>query len=124
MLGRDGGAGRIQVWSLDSHKRVTELQLDRHRINTLAFGRNPRLEHHGDEPLPPRRLWQVAAGDSGASVKVWDLGSQPPVMRSECRGSSYEVFSLAFSPDATRDSSAAISPLQNERRAFATSDSH
>jgi len=101
MLAVGGGEGRIEVWSLASRQRVTELQLDRHRINTLAFGRNPRLEHRKGESIPPRRLWQLAAGDTGASIKVWDLGPQPPVMRSECRGSSYEVFSLAFSSDGS-----------------------
>ncbi len=101
LLATGGGNGRIQVWSLASGERVTDLKLDRHRINTLAFGRNPRIEHRTGHVVAPLQRWQLAAGDSGASIRVWDLGPQPPVLRSECRGSFYEVYSLAFSPDGS-----------------------
>ena len=101
LLAVGDGSGNIEVWSLDDVKCVTKVQLDRHRINAIAFGRNARLEHRAGELLPPRRRWQLAAGDTGAAIKVWDLGAQPAILRSECRGSSHEVFSLAFSADGS-----------------------
>jgi WD40 repeat protein len=49
--------------------------------------------------LPPRRRWQLAAGDAGGTITAWDLGPDAPRVRSICRGSAHGVYALAFSPD-------------------------
>jgi serine/threonine protein kinase/WD40 repeat protein len=98
--------GRVIIWSLDTRQLLATVAMDRNRINVLAFGRNPSLDHTGQGPLPPRRRWQLAAGDGGGNVTVWDLGSEIPRVRSICRGSWNEVFALSFSPDGSMLASA------------------
>lgn len=123
-------AGSMFVWRLATGERVATLLADRNRINVLAFGRNPRLDHRGPEPLSDRRRWQLAAGDSGAEVRVWDLGADPPVVRSICRGSYHQVYALAFSPDgallasAGRRSAKLWDPTSGERLLDVSADSH
>jgi WD40 repeat protein len=91
--------GRVTVWSLERGQREAKLNAGTSKINVVAFGRNPRLGNDDANPLTPRRRWQLAAGDAGATVTIWDLSIEQPQVRSICRGSMYEIYSLAFSPD-------------------------
>jgi serine/threonine protein kinase/WD40 repeat protein len=91
--------GRVTVWSLKGGQREETLNAGTSKINVVAFGRNPRLGNDHENPLTPRRRWQLAAGDAGATATIWDLTIEQPQVRSICRGSMYEIYSLAFSPD-------------------------
>ena len=55
-------------------------------------------------PRRPRRRWLLAVGDAGGTVTVWDLEKQVPM--NYCRGSHYDVYAVAFSPDGTTLASA------------------
>ena len=61
-------------------------------ITCLAFRRD-RLMRYGAET----NSWLVAVGDQGAGLVIWDLAKGTP--RSFCRGSTWTIASLAFSPD-------------------------
>lgn len=102
--------GRIVVWNLSSGKAEATINGGRNRINVLAFGRNPRIGHEGSDPLPARRRWQLAAGDAGEEIRVWDLGRVQPYEPSVIRNQgSYEALALDFSPDGNRLASASRS---------------
>jgi WD40 repeat protein len=95
-----GGDAKGQgiVWSLGTGLPVAKLNAG-NRINVLMFGRNPRFSPDGPGAEPALRHWQLAAGDGGGNVTVWDLGWEIPRVRSIGRGSYNEVFALSFSPD-------------------------
>jgi hypothetical protein len=61
------------------------------RIQCLAFSRDRRRPEKGAAG------WLLAAGDAGGVVALWYGSSAAP--RSVCRGSSYHVHAVAFSPD-------------------------
>lgn len=48
--------------------------------------------------------WLLAAGDRGAAVTIYDVGGGK--LSAICRGSQYEILSLAFSPDGSTLASA------------------
>jgi WD40 repeat protein len=76
--------GRISVWSLPDWHEVQSFALKRASIRCLTFSPDSR---------------RLAAGDSLANVTIWNIESNfPPVA---CRGSSYEAYAVAFSPDGT-----------------------
>src|SRR5262249_52235536 len=86
--------GEITVWLLPEGKPITTFRVSRSRVGCLAFGRDPLWHDSPALALPP---WLLAVGDSGGLITVWDLFAHRP--RSICRGSSYEINALAFSPD-------------------------
>ena len=97
-----GNDGNIRVWDVESGAVVARVGLTQAPITALAFGRNPRTSHDVDDPLTPRRRWQLAAGDAGATIATWDLGSLVPRQRlRRTNGLNFEVLSLAFSADGT-----------------------
>jgi len=63
-------------------------------ILCLAFGRNPTVGYATDART---NSWLLAVGDQGANVVIWDLKRKLPL--SYCRGSPWNVQSVAFHPD-------------------------
>jgi serine/threonine protein kinase/WD40 repeat protein len=86
--------GRILVWPLPAGEPIATLEGRRNQINCLLFGPDPLRRR---ETPRPGTGWLLAAGESGGIVTVWDLHTR--AARSSCRGSSYEVYALAFRPD-------------------------
>jgi len=88
--------GRITIWSVSTGRVEKILQSGQSSIHCLAF----RADRHRSGSDVPRRTgngWLLAAGDAGGTVTVWDLGTSAP--RAYCRGSYYDVYAVAFSPD-------------------------
>lgn len=88
--------GRITVWSLDSGSNQVLQALDRPASMSLAFRRDILEGQTNSGPFANRLL---AAGDASGNAVVWDVTAGVP--RSVCRGGSYKVSQLAFSPDGT-----------------------
>lgn len=86
--------GGVQVHSLPDWGLVAAFTNDDATVHCLAFGPDPKQPLGQDSKYP----WLLAAGDSGGTVWIHSL-SQP--WRTPCRGSSYDVYALAFSPDGT-----------------------
>ena len=84
--------GMITIYSLIDNTPPVELQADSIAITSLAFGRDPAF--HPERKGCP---WQLASGNAGTRVIVWDL--QTRQRRCHCDGAMYGVSSLAFSPD-------------------------
>ncbi|MFI5461266.1 MAG: hypothetical protein ACHRXM_38170 [Isosphaerales bacterium] len=95
--------GRITIWSVSTGRVEKILQSGRSSIHCLAFGAD-RHRSGSDVPTRTGNGWLLAAGDAGGSVTVWDLGTS--VSRAYCRGSYYDVYAVAFSPDSTTLASA------------------
>jgi serine/threonine protein kinase/WD40 repeat protein len=92
-------SGEITVWSLPEGRRVTSFRVGRCPVYFLAFGRDPVWSDEkgalGQDGA--NRSWLLAVGESSGLITVWDLRAGRP--RIVCRGSSYEVRSMAFSGD-------------------------
>ncbi len=90
--------GRIQVWSVGEAKPFAALDGERSAVRALAFGRSLRVR--GGRPRGgPGQGWLLAAGDSGGTAVVWDLATRSA--QAVCRGSTYDIFAVAFNPDCT-----------------------
>ena len=89
--------GRITVHTLATGKPVASLGVGRTRIHCLAFARERRLPGFDEIPAGDGTDWLLAAGDAGGTVAIWDVGAGTP--RAFCRGSNYDVYAVAFSPD-------------------------
>jgi WD40 repeat protein len=63
-------------------------------ITCLAFARDPLIRYGNTEAT---NSWLLVVGDQGAEIVIWDIEKRIP--RSFCRGSTWTVASLAFSPD-------------------------
>ena len=87
-------AGEITVWLVPEGKPLRLFHVSRSHVKCLAFGHDPVWRERRESDLPP---WLLAVGDSGGLITVWDLFANQP--RSICRGSSYEINALDFSPD-------------------------
>jgi WD40 repeat protein len=96
LLAGGNSQGAIFVWSVESGEAIAELQSGHCEIHCFAFSQDrrrwstPRGKNMGQG-------WLLAAGDSGGTVTVWDVGAELP--RSFCRGSQWNVYAVAFSPD-------------------------
>jgi serine/threonine protein kinase/WD40 repeat protein len=86
--------GEVTVWLLPEGRPLTRFHVSRAQIGCMAFGRDP-VWH--DSPALDLPRWLLAVGDWGGLITVWDLAANRP--RSICRGSTYEIHSLDFSPD-------------------------
>jgi serine/threonine protein kinase/WD40 repeat protein len=87
--------GRVRLWSRNQEKERTILPVGRTEIRCLAFGRHPLRRVSTN----PEEAWLLAAGEAGSEIAIWDL--QRKQRRIFCRGSSYHVNAVAFSPDGT-----------------------
>jgi serine/threonine protein kinase/WD40 repeat protein len=86
--------GKVRIWSLWDGKTLAVLSSDRLDILSLAFSPDARLSN--DKASMNGRL---AAGDSGATVTIWNLANQQT--SAQYRGSNYAVNAVAFSPDGS-----------------------
>ncbi len=93
-------AGKIGLWSLPETAPVAILQSGVTPIRSTAFG----LARGLAAPETAAERWLLAAGDAGGTVTVWDLKNQVPM--NFYRGSLYEIYAVAFSPDGTTLASA------------------
>ena len=89
---------RLQPFVLESSLPAAQ---GHNPVQALAFGRDALVPLDGAS-TEPRGL--LAVGDSGTGIVVWELSTQLP--RSFCRGSTWEVQSVAFSPDGVTLASA------------------
>lgn len=71
------------------------------RVTSLAFGRDRVVPYYR---TPSSNDWLLASGDQGGGIVVWDLSRGLP--RAFCRGSTWTVSALAFSPDGVTLASA------------------
>ena len=93
-------AGKIGLWSLPETAPMAVLQSGDTPIRSVAFG----LARGLAAPKTAAERWLLAAGDAGGTVTVWDLKKQVPI--NFCRGSFYDIYAVAFSPDGTTLASA------------------
>jgi hypothetical protein len=63
-------------------------------ILCLAFSRDPMVRYGTAHST---NSWLLAAGDKGAGIVIWDLERRLP--RTVCRGATWHVSGIAFSPD-------------------------
>jgi WD40 repeat protein len=88
--------GNIAIWNLPEGTPYATLSASDHRIQCLAFGREPRL-HYSLKPDAPS--WQLAVGDAGGDVTMFDLRSKR--IRNIGRGSNYDIKAMEFNSDGT-----------------------
>jgi serine/threonine protein kinase/WD40 repeat protein len=98
-------SGHIAIWSLATGQVVARLDAG-NRVNVVTFGPNPRFAPRAAQAPSSLRRWQLAAGDGGGNVTVWDLGTESPRVRSICQGSYNEILALSFCPDGSMLASA------------------
>jgi len=87
--------GTIKLFSRNQGREPPVLSVGRTEINCLALTRDP-LRAVDKEPEDG---WLLAVGDAGSGVTIWDLRKKQ--LRTLCRGSSWNVNAVAFSPDGT-----------------------
>lgn len=90
--------GQLTLWPLTGGDRLELPRVSRSLIHGLAFGRNPHIPAKGDAS------WLLAVSDAGGAVTIWDLAKRAPL--AYCRGSHYDVSTVAFSPDGATLASA------------------
>jgi hypothetical protein len=96
LLAGGNDEGRVEVWSLSRGEKMASFQAGRPKVRSLAFGRDPRhVSGSAEKGELAGRL--LAAGNAGGMVTVWDLAAQQT--RALCPGSSYDVLTMALSPD-------------------------
>jgi serine/threonine protein kinase/WD40 repeat protein len=93
--------GDVETWPLPSGDPMPALKAGRAAITTLAFAPDPLRRS--------RPTWLLAAGDFAAGLRVFELATR--ALRAECRGSQYDVYDLAMSPDGTLVASLGRDPL-------------
>jgi len=101
--------GRVGIWSLTTGQSVGQFAQGRMRVQCLAFGRNA-FRAPKDAPKRGGEGWLLAAGDRGATITIYDVGERK--LLGICRGSQYEVLSLAFSPDGSTLASGGREPAR------------
>jgi WD40 repeat protein len=94
MLAVGDAQGTVTVWTLPDGAPYATLSTSNNQIQCLAFGREPRVSFRQD-PSTPR--WQLAAGDGGGTVTLFDLQNRR--IRNIGRGSNNDIKALAFRPD-------------------------
>jgi WD40 repeat protein len=85
--------GRVCVRALPDLREVAVFEQDRAEIHCLAFQRDLSQPNERAGECP----WLVAAGDAGGTVCIYQVAGRN--VQSICRGSEYDVYALAFSPD-------------------------
>lgn len=90
--------GATRVYSLPDLSEITVLSPPGRGtpIFCLAFGRDPLVEKNERSEAGK---WLLATGDQGAAIVIWDVIKSMP--RAFCRGSTWIVSSIAFTPDGT-----------------------
>lgn len=96
LLASGDETGTITVRPLTQFDKGTPLPAGRMRVRCLAFTRDPVRRHKDGRDASG---WLLAAGEAGGGITIWDVERKVP--RSQCPGSSYDVYCLAFSPDGS-----------------------
>ena len=95
MVGLGGADGTARVYAVPGLDLVSVLPALRgNPILCLAFTRD-RVVPYGSGGRT--NSWLLATGDKGAGIVIWDVNRRLP--RSFCRGSTWNVAAIAFSPD-------------------------
>ncbi len=94
------GDGRVVVHAMATGAVVADLPHGALPVYAFSFA----ADYHrgkGENPgtYPDGRGWLLAAGGQGGYVTVWDLGSKQ--LRARCRGATWDLYAVAFSPDAS-----------------------
>ncbi len=94
------GDGRVVVHAMATGAVVADLPHGSLPVYALSFA----ADYHrgkGEEPGPHSggHGWLLAAGGQGGCVTVWDLGTKQ--RRARCAGASFDLYAVAFSPDAS-----------------------
>src|SRR5262249_20852990 len=96
LLASTDETGDITLQDTKSLATLTTLPGQRLRIHALAFTRDPVRRHKEGRDTSG---WLLAAGGAGGAITIWDLERRQ--IRSQCLGSIYDVYGVAFSPDGT-----------------------
>ena len=91
--------GRIFVWDVAGGEPIAPLKVGHSKIHALAFASDPHRRLTARTRGLPSSGVLLASCDAGGEVIVWDLHGRIP--RSYCRGSLFDVYAVAFSPDGT-----------------------
>jgi len=91
-LGDDDGHVSVRVLPYLTNC-VASFHQDRSPIHCFAFARDPSQAADGSAKYP----WLVAAGDAGGTINIYQVALGR--LKSICRGSHYDVYTVAFSPD-------------------------
>jgi serine/threonine protein kinase/WD40 repeat protein len=85
--------GKVRVRALPDLKEVASFRQGHAAINCLALQRNP------NQPNDPasKDLWLLSAGDAGGAINIFQVAERK--LKAICRGSQYDIYSTAFSPD-------------------------
>lgn len=83
--------GNVTLWSLPQGKSVGKFRAS--RLPVYALGFSPDAGIASGAQLRGR----LATGGAGGGLAIWDL--QETVIRALCRGSLWDVYAVAFSPD-------------------------
>jgi WD40 repeat protein len=94
MLAVGDTQGNVAVWTLPDGAPYATLSAGDNRIQCLAFGREPRVSYRQKPGTP---AWQLAVGDRGGIVTLFDL--QHKRIRNTCRSSGNDIKVLAFRSD-------------------------
>jgi WD40 repeat protein len=85
--------GHVRVLSLPNLNKVAAFQQDRVAVKCLAFQRDVSQQTEAATKYP----WLLAAGDEGGTVCIYEVATGR--LRTPCRGSSFNLDAIAFSPD-------------------------
>ena len=91
--------GRIFVWDVAGGESIALLKVGHSKIHSLAFAADPHRRLNPRTKVHPGGGFLLASGDAGGEVIVWNLHDRNS--RSYCRGSVFDVYAVAFSPDGT-----------------------
>jgi WD40 repeat protein len=96
LLGAGTEDGTTHVYKLPNLAEIVALSpaLRGNPISCLAFGRDPIVRYDQETGT---NSWLLAVGDRGAGIVIWDLAKRLP--RIFCRGATWTVGALTFSPD-------------------------
>jgi eukaryotic-like serine/threonine-protein kinase len=96
LLAAGDDTGTITVRPLRQFDRGTLLSAGRLPVHCLAFTRDPVRRHKEGLDISS---WLLAAGEAGGGIRIWDMERKVP--RTQCLGSHYDIYCVAFSPDGS-----------------------
>ena len=110
LLAVGDGSGDVVIRAVPGLKDVARLpaSLGRSVIHTMVLRLDPAVVP--EEEAAPTKRWLLATGDQGGRIVIWDVAAQH--IRSFGRGSTYDVFALAFHPEGTILASAGRSQVR------------
>ena len=85
--------GKVQVRSLPDLKEVAFFHQGHAALNCMAFQRDPSQARETTNKFP----WLLSVGDAGGTICIYQIAER--ALKTICRGSQYDVYSTAFSPD-------------------------